>query len=325
VLVLGERLSGAMAALLERGLSLDRAQAFDPAAAIAGLTQSGLAALTAIAPLLALLAAAALLAPLALGGLAFSTKAVAPQWARLDPLRGLKRVFSWQGLVELVKALAKFALLGAIAFWLLRRQAAEYLALGNEALEPALAHAARLIGWSFLWVSLGMILIAALDVPFQLWQHARNLRMTRQEVRDELKETEGRPEVKSQIRRLQRERAQRRMMAEVPKADVVITNPQHYACALRYDAARMRAPRLVAKGAGPIAARIRELATAHRVPQVETPPLARALYFNTELEQEIPQGLYLAVAQVLSYVYHLRQGRAAAPPDPDIPPEYRRS
>lgn len=323
VLLLGENLIRGLARVVDQGLNLSRAQLFDPASAVTLLAEAVRGALITLAPLFLLLVVAALLAPLALGGWSFSAKAIGPKWERLDPVKGLARVFSWQGLVELVKALAKFALLGTIAFLLLRQQAGAFLSLSNEPLEQALQHAASLVGWSFLAVSLGMILIAALDVPFQLWNHTRQQRMTRQEVRDELKETEGRPEIKSQIRRLQREIAQRRMMTEVPKADVVITNPTHYAVALKYDPGRMRAPRVVAKGAGLIAARIRELAAEHRVPLLSAPPLARALYASTDLGQEIPQGLYLTVAQVLTYVYQLRQGRAGTPPDFAVPPEYR--
>ncbi len=323
-LVLGPRAIADLIALLGRGLSLRREQLFDPLAVVHGLAEAVGAALLAIAPLLVLLLVVALLAPAALGGINFSAKAIAPQWQRLDPVRGLQRLVSWNGLMELLKALAKFALLGAIAVWVLWHDSGAYLSIGRQALEPALAHAARLIGWAFLWVSLGLILIAAIDVPFQLWNHARNLRMTRQEVRDELKETEGRPEVKGHIRRLQREMAQRRMMAEVPKADVVITNPMHYAVALRYEPASMRAPRVVAKGAGLIAARIRELAAEHEVPRLQAAPLARALYFSTELDDEVPQELYLAVAQVLTWVYQLRSGRPVEVPDIAVPPGFDR-
>jgi flagellar biosynthetic protein FlhB len=207
-------------------------------------------------------------------------------------------------------------------------KAGEFLVLSELSVEGGLTTAAHLIIWSFLMISLGTILIAAIDVPFQLWQHSRQLRMTRQEVRDEMKESEGRPEVKQQIRRLQRELAQRRMMQEVPKADVIVTNPTHFAVALRYDAGKMRAPRVVAKGADLIARNIRTIGAEHRVPVFEAPPLARALFYGAELDQEIPEGLYLAVAQVLAYVMQLRDPRPGAMPTPPgdlpIPPELRR-
>jgi flagellar biosynthetic protein FlhB len=182
-----------------------------------------------------------------------------------------------------------------------------------------LAGAFHFFGLAFLVLSAATMLIAAIDVPYQLWDHNRQLRMTRQEVRDELKETEGRPEVKGRIRTLQREMAQRRMMEEVPSADVVVTNPTHFAVALRYEALRSNAPRVVAKGADLIASQIRQVATAHQVPIVETPPLARALYYNGELDQEIPASLYLAVAQVLAYVYQLRAARQSGRPEPPPP------
>jgi flagellar biosynthesis protein FlhB len=181
-----------------------------------------------------------------------------------------------------------------------------------------------MVGWTFLMLAASLILVALVDVPFQLWNHQKQLRMTKQEIKDEFKETEGKPEVKSKIRQTQMEISRRRMMAEVPKADVVVTNPTHYAVALRYDQKGMGAPRVVAKGADLVAAEIRELARKAGVPLFAAPPLARALYYSTRLDQEIPAGLYVAVAQVLAYVYQLRnarrQGRATRPlPPQDLP------
>lgn len=318
---MARRLAGVFHSALQPG----RERLFDPQAmleVLAGAVQEGLLAL---APLFIVVAAAAVLAPLALGGWVFSTQALAFKWEKLDPIKGLKRIFSSRGLMELIKALAKFGLICAVAAWLGWTQLERMWGLGGAALAPALAEAARLVGGSLLWLSLALAAIAAVDVPFQLWNHARQLRMTRQEVRDEFKETEGRPEVKSRLRDLQRALAQRRMMAEVPKADVVVTNPQHYAVALRYQPERGGAPRVVAKGVDRVAARIRAVAAAHGVPQVAAAPLARALYHATELEQEIPAGLYVAVAQVLAYVYGLRAGQDAPPPtDLPIPEAYRR-
>jgi flagellar biosynthetic protein FlhB len=185
-----------------------------------------------------------------------------------------------------------------------------------------LAHAGQILSRSFVILSASLELIAAIDVPFQLWDHAKNLKMTRQEVRDEHKNTEGKPEVKAKVRTMQREIAQRRMMSEVPKADVVITNPTHYAIALRYDADKMAAPVVVAKGVELVASQIRTVAVANKVPIFEAPPLARALYYSTEIDQQVPAGLYLAVAQVLAYVFQLRAtvrgGPVPVPPE-DIP------
>jgi flagellar biosynthetic protein FlhB len=231
--------------------------------------------------------------------------------------------------MEVAKSLIKFTLVATVAVWWLRSHAAEFLSLGEEPLETALPHAAHLLAWSFLMISLGTILIAAVDVPFQLWHHQKGLRMSKQELKDEVKETEGKPEVKGRIRRMQREMAQRRMMQDVPKADVIVTNPTHYAVALKYDAGRMGAPRVVAKGADVIAAAIRRVAEAHRVPFFEAPPLARAIYFSTEIDEEIPKGLYVAVAQVLAYIFQLREpaadGRTPVPPrNLPIPKEFQR-
>ena len=229
--------------------------------------------------------------------------------------------------MELIKVLAKFGLVAAISIVFLWSLVEEILGLGAESLKPALAHVATLCGWSFLSCSSVLIIVAAIDVPFQLWQHNKQLRMTKQEVKDENKETDGRPEVKGRIRALQQELSRRRMMEAVPQADVVITNPTHFAVALRYDATRMQAPVVVAKGADLVAARIRQVADKHEVTIVSAPPLARALYASTELNQEVPAGLYLAVANILSYVYQLnalQTGDAipAEPTDLPIPDEW---
>jgi flagellar biosynthetic protein FlhB len=276
-----------------------------------------------LAPLFLLLLAAAVLAPSALGGWIFSASSLALRIERLDPVRGLQRMFSLRALVELLKGVAKVVVVGAVAGLLLWGLRHDLAAMAAQPLEPALRHAVVVVGWSGLALSASTLLIAAADVPFQLFDHARKLRMTTQQVRDEMKETEGRPEVKTRIRQLQRQLARSRMMAAVPKADVVITNPTHYAVALRYDVGRAAAPVLLAKGSELVALRIREIAEANGVPVVSSPRLARAIFFSTELEAEIPAGLYLAVAQVLAYVFHLRnhhRGRGAAPVLPeDLP------
>ncbi len=186
------------------------------------------------------------------------------------------------------------------------------VALGRMPVQGGIAGAANLIGTAFMWMSAALVIVAAADVPFQLWDYQQRLRMSRHEVREELKETDGRPEVKSRIRQLQQQLARRRMMEQVPKADVVITNPTHFAVALRYDAHRMRAPRVVAKGADFVALAIRRVAEASKVPTFESPILARALYRNVDIGKEIPGGLYVAVAQVLTYIYQMRRLPAQA-------------
>jgi flagellar biosynthetic protein FlhB len=242
----------------------------------------------------------------ALGGWSFSAEALAFKPDKLNPLRGLKRIFAVRGLVEMIKSLAKFLLIGSIGAGLLWHYMPELMGLGRESVESGLAHTGSILSRSFIVLSVSLLLIAAIDVPFQLWDHAKNLKMTRQEVRDEHKNTEGKPEVKARIRQMQRDVAQRRMMDAIPKADVVITNPTHYAVALRYEADRMSAPVVVAKGVELVASQIRTVAVANKVPLYEAPPLARALYYSTEIGHEVPAGLYLAVAQILAYVFQLK-------------------
>ncbi|MDV5860959.1 flagellar biosynthesis protein FlhB [Pseudomonas mendocina] len=294
------------------------------------LLASGKEALLAVQPFLIALLIASIVGPIALGGWLFSTEALQPKASRMNPLAGLKRMFSVQALVELLKALAKFLVILAVALMVLAMDQDDLLAIANEPIEPAILHSLKVVGWSALWLSCGLILIAAVDAPFQLWSHKQKLKMTKQEVRDEYKDTEGKPEVKGRIRQLQREMAERRMMQAVPQADVVITNPTHFAVALKYDPEKGGAPLLLAKGGDFLALKIREIAQEHKVMLLESPGLARAVYYSTELDQEIPAGLYLAVAQVLAYVYQLRQyqagkGKRPGPlPDLPIPADLRR-
>ncbi|HVN42300.1 MAG TPA: flagellar biosynthesis protein FlhB [Steroidobacteraceae bacterium] len=248
----------------------------------------------------------AVLAPMAVGGVVFSAQALIPDFTRVDPVAGFGRLFSLRGLVEVLKALGKFVAVGTMAAALLVKIAPHVVTLSRQDVVSGMSHGVWLMLFSLLALAASLGVIAAGDVPFQIWNFLRNMRMTRQEVRDDLKETEGRPEVRNRIRQLQRERARRRMMQEVPTADVVIVNPTHFAVALRYAAGRTRAPRVVAKGTELIAARIREIAQQHGVVIYESPPLARALYFGTDVGEEIPAGLYTAVAKVLAWVYRAR-------------------
>jgi flagellar biosynthetic protein FlhB len=271
----------------------------------------------------------AVLSSVALGGYTFSGESLTPNLGKLNPLKGLKRVFSLRGLMELLKALAKFLLIGSATGLVLWNSLGSFMGLSQMELGKAASEMGSIIGGSFILIASTLILIAMIDAPFQLWQHKRQLKMTRQEVRDEMKDTEGRPEVKGRIRNLQREFAQRRMMEEIPKADVIVTNPTHYAIALRYDQESMLAPEIVAKGSGEVAANIRRVGLEHQVPMVESPMLARAIYFNTELGDAVPAGLYLAVAKILAYVFQLRIYRTGegmkpeVPTDLSIPEEYQ--
>ena len=325
---MGERMVVQLGEVMHLGLAVERAKIFDPWTAIELFGQALTLGIMLMLPFLVLMVATALAAPVALGGWSFSAEALAFKFDKLNPVSGLKRIFAARGVMELVKALAKFLLIGLIGALLLWYFLPQLMGLGREEPAVGLAHTGQILSRSFVILSASLVLIAAIDVPFQLWDHAKNLKMTRQEVRDEHKNTEGKPEVKAKVRTLQREIAQRRMMSEVPKADVVITNPTHYAIALRYDADNMAAPVVVAKGVELVASQIRTVAVAHRVPIFEAPPLARALYYSTEIEQQVPAGLYLAVAQVLAYVFQLRAtargGPVPVPPeDLPVPDEFR--
>lgn len=315
---LGRGLGSDMFDLMREGLTISRDQALDQSSAISMFAASLQHALFAIAPILGLTLVAALLAPLSIGGwnLAFGT--LAPDFSRLSPIKGFGRIFSMRGLVELIKAFAKFGIVAVIAVMFLWMKTGEMMGLGAEPTAAAIGHAITLSGHALLFVSAGLALIAGIDVPFQLFQHMKSLRMTREEIRQEMKESEGNPEVKGKIRQLQQERSRRRMMQEVPKADVVVTNPTHFAVALRYDDKRMRAPIVVAKGADEVAAKIREIAGSHSVPIFEAPPLARALFRAVDLNEPVPARLYVAVAQVLTYIYQLKTAKrtGAVPPTP---------
>ncbi len=257
----------------------------------------------------------------------FAPSALAPKPERLSPAAGLKRLFSSHGLMELAKTLVKFVFLSGGAALLLWQLSGRLLRLGREAPREAIVAAGGLVEHAYLTLAAGLVLIALIDVPYQIYSHRKRLRMTRQEIKEELKESDGNPEMRARVRRLQRERAGRRMMQDVPTADVVITNPTHFSVALKYTDRPERAPRVVAKGRGLVAGNIRELAARHEVPVCEAPPLARAIYFNTEVGQDIPTGLYLAVARVLAWVMQLEAARRAGagtpvfPADLPIPPE----
>ncbi|MGH8202186.1 MAG: flagellar biosynthesis protein FlhB [Steroidobacteraceae bacterium] len=315
---LGGSIGGALFDLMRSGLSIAPAEAVDPTLALSTAGAELARALTVCAPVLGMTMIAALVTPLALGGWNLSLEALAPDFTRLDPIEGFGRFFSAKGAVELGKAFAKFLVVGTVAVAVLHKQSGQLLALGTMPLHAGIAQAMNLASNALLAVSSGLVLIAAVDVPWQLYQYSQNLSMSREEIREEMKQSEGAPEVRMRIRRAQREIARRRMMHDVPKADVVVVNPTHFAVALRYDERRMRAPLVVAKGPDLVAARIREIATEHAVPIFEAPPLARALFHNVEIGSEIPATLYAAVAQVLTYIYQLKTARTsgARPPEP---------
>jgi flagellar biosynthesis protein FlhB len=318
---LGSLTGGRLLSLMHDGLAFSRGDALDNARMLMQLEHAALRGLLAAAPLLALLLAAAVLAPLAIGGWTFSSQVLTPDFGRLNPASGLARMFSTRGWIELGKALARFIVVALVATALLWKQFHSFSGLGAEPTRAAIGHSLSLVGSALIALGGALAAIALVDAPLAIWQHHKALRMSREEIREEHKDTEGSPELKSRVRRVQQAIARKRMMQEVPRADVVITNPTHYAVALRYDDQRMRAPVLVAKGRDLIALRIREIAAEHRIAMVEAPPLARALHAGCELGDEIPARLYSAVAKILVYVYQLRTARrrgAPAPAQPDI-------
>lgn len=322
LLMYGPALIEALREQMRFSFTFSRAAAYDPLVAIAYFRDSIFAVGRHLLPLLALLTLAAIAGPVALGGWLFSTSGLVPKFSRIDPFAGLKRIFSAMALVELLKSIVKFLVLSGLAFVLVRSMEQRLLGLGMQTLESAMGDSLSMTIRAVLGVSCGMILVALIDVPYQLFEHNRKLKMTKQEVKEEMKDSEGKPEVKGRIRQLQREMARRRMMEAVPTADVVVTNPEHFSVALRYDAKRAGAPVVVAKGTDQVALKIREIANAHNVAILPAPSLARAIYYTTEIEAEIPGALYLAVAQVLAYVFQLktyRAGRGRRPVIPDLP------
>jgi flagellar biosynthesis protein FlhB len=306
LILLGGYIVQGLMALMVRGLQPARVDLADPSLMMSMFIVAIQDALLALLPFFIIMALLAAVSSGLTGGWSFSSKAMAPKFDKLNPIKGLGRMFGKNNLVELIKSILKFILIGVAAIILIRGQFGELLGLGMEPLQVGMAHAADILLWSFFTISAVTIILAAIDVPYQLWEHHSQLKMTLQEVKDEFKEAEGRPEVKQRIRQVQREMSQQRMMSDVPQADVVVTNPTHFAVALQYNQDSMRAPKVIAKGADLVAAKIRGVAAENHVPLVSSPPLARALYHAVEIQEDVPAGLYLAVAQVLAYVYQLK-------------------
>jgi flagellar biosynthesis protein FlhB len=309
--------------IVRENFVLSRETIFDPNAMIAHLASGFYDGLLSMMPFMAVMLVASVVGPVALGGWLFSAEALLPKLSRMDPLAGIKRMFSLKSLLELAKALAKVSLIIGATILLLKFYAQPMFRLSDEAVNAAIIHSVKISAYSVIALSAATLIIAAIDVPLQLWEYNKKLKMSKQELKDEAKDTDGKPEVKGRIRQLQREMAQRRMMANVPAADVVITNPTHYAVALQYNPESMSTPILLAKGGDNIALKIREIAKANNIEIIESPVLARAIYHTTELDAEIPSGLYLAVAQVLAYVFQLRnyrRGKGEKPKYPRNPP-----
>jgi len=329
LLFVGDSIAKGLARLMQQQFSLSREVIFDPASPVIFFEQVLLDGLLLIVPLVIPLVLVALLTPMMLGGWNFTMESMAPKFSKMNPFSGLKRMFGVQGVVELLKAIVKIALVFFVAGTLFRTYFDQFMGLSSLPLNSAVAKAVDIIMFGFLILSSTLILVVAIDVPYQLWNTKRQLKMTKQEVKDESKEQEGNPEVKGQIRRKQMEMSQQRMMDDVPKADVIVTNPSHYAVALKYDPMGTGAPIVVAKGVDLIAAQIRNIAMGVDIPLVAAPPLARALFYSTEKGDEIPQGLFLAVAQVLAYVFQLkaatenRTEKPILPRNLKVPDEFR--
>jgi flagellar biosynthetic protein FlhB len=304
---------------LHSGLALDRAQVFNADLLIERIATDVVAVLLACLPLALFIMAVALASPLLIGGWLFTSKSFMPNFGKLNPITGIGNMFSKNALVELLKAIIKTVLVGSVAWMVVMSQKEEVLALAVEPLGTSSAHLADLLGWAFLFMAGALGLVAAIDGPYQVWHYGDKLKMTRQEVIQESKESDGNPQIKGKIRQLQREMARSRMMAAVPTADVVVTNPTHYAVALKYADGKGGAPQVVAKGTDEVAARIRALAKENNVALLEAPPLARALYKHTDIGDEIPEQLYSAVAEVLAYVFQLRSYSKSGGVYPDRP------
>ncbi len=305
--------------IFQLGLGYSRESLFSDALPGSSLHAAMYEALLLFAPVAIATMLATLAAPLLLGGLNFSAQALQPKFERLDPIKGLGKIFAMRGLVELAKALLKLLFIGTVLLLLLQHWQGELQATGRGSVTAGIAQSIGLLGRSALWFGSMLVLIGAIDALYQKFDHGKNLRMSKQEIRDEMKESEGNPEVKGRIRQVQQAQSRRRMMEELPKADVVVVNPTHFAVALRYDDGRMGAPRVIAKGVDVLAQQIRLVAGSHRIPLVEAPPLARALYATTELGREVPASLFVAVAQVLAYVYQLKQAVAQGESVPEAP------
>jgi flagellar biosynthesis protein FlhB len=327
LVAIGGTLSARMSELMRHGLSIEPQRLRSTDGMFSALSEACLSALTAMLPVFGALIVLVLLAALALGGWNFSAQALAPDFTRLSPLAGIKRLFGLRGATELGKALLKCAVVGGVCAAIVSWIFGDVLALGHMEAHTAIGRGAGLVSWAFVWLCGSLALVAMIDVPLQLYQFKLALRMTRQEVRDEAKESDGRPETKQRIRQMQQTLARRRMMHKIPTADVVIVNPTHFAVALKYDPKKMRAPRVLAKGVDLVAQNIRRIAAEHRVPIFESPKRARALYRSTDLNKEIPAGLYVAVAQVLSSIFRVRTlnptvAARMARPDPQVSDEY---
>jgi flagellar biosynthetic protein FlhB len=325
--VMGEGLIQHLRHVLARALTFDRIQAFDSSELFRNASSGVVEVITAFAPLGVLLVLVAIAAPLFIGGWVFSTKAFMPNFAKLNPISGLVKMVSTNALVELLKALVKSVFVGFVAWIVISRKVEEFMRLGDSSVESSLSKLGSILWATYSAIVASLVVIAVVDVVYQIWHYADKMKMTRQEVKQEAKESDGNPETKAKIRQAQRAMSRRRMMSSIPTADVIVTNPTHFAVALRYSDSAGGAPRVVAKGADVLAAKIREIGRDNKIPLLEAPALARALHQNSEIGDEIPEALYSAVAEVLAYIYQLKAFTSSggdmptAPTHIEVPPE----
>lgn len=304
---LGSGIFNGFRGLFSSAFQIDRNIIFDHRHLMDQFIKMMFDALYIIGPFLFILVLVAIISPFFMGSVTFSWEVISLKFEKLDPIQGMKKHFSMNSLMEIVKAVFKLIIVGVVYVVFMLAEYPYIISLGTEDAIQGILNSGHSLVWGFIWLSLSLVIVVFFDVPFQFWNHTRELRMTRQELKDEFKDTDGRPEVKAKIKSIQREVARRRMMAEVGKADVVIVNPAHFACALRYKPESMAAPILVAKGVELIALQIKKIAQEQHIPIVSAPPLARSIFYYTKLNQEIPAGLYIAVAQVLAYIFQLKQ------------------
>jgi flagellar biosynthesis protein FlhB len=323
IAVAGASLIDLLESAVRYGLTLSSEDMRDPSRLMDAAARVASPGIMIVAPFMMLMAGVGLAADLLIGGWIFSTHPITPDFTRIDPIKGFGRLFSRAALAEIVKALVKFALIGAIAAWLMRSWIREFLGVAAETWPSAPNHVASLSIKAFLILAVALAVVTVFEIPYQLWQFRDQFKMSRQDIKEELREQEGSPQTKRRIRALRAKLARARMMSEVPKADVVVVNPEHFAAALSYKEDRMRAPHLVAKGTGLIALRIRAIAEENGVPVIEAPPLARSINRFVDLGEQIPVGLYGPVAEVLAYVYRLKATRDTGTPAPVLPADDR--
>ena len=319
IYLFGTKTANNLLEMMTQGLMISRDELSFPDIVSRSLAQGAEAGAMATLPLIGAMIAAAIAAPMAIGGWNFSSESLSFKGERLDPLKGFGRMFSVRSAMELLKAVAKFVFVGGVGVLVINWQIERITGLARLPVGEAIFQSAQVLSIALLAMTAALGVIALIDAPFQVMQFRKEMRMTREEIREEYKETDGNPENKARIRGVQMQLSRSRMMQEVPRSTVIVTNPTHYAVALRYDEGRDAAPVVVAKGADEVAARIREIGTDSAVPLVSAPPLARVLFRYVELGQEVPGALYVAVAQVLTYVFKLRNAMRFGTDRPELP------